>query len=133
MGPALLWINCAAFLGFGLGFALAPTQLADLILGVAPTAPSALIDMRATYGGITIGTALFFGLCAARPNWQHPGLVASALMMGGLATARVLGIVVDGEPNGFMLGFLALEVLAAVLSLAALRQSERSLVTSVSR
>jgi hypothetical protein len=124
----LLWIDAVLFVGFGLGFVAAPAQLADLILGAAPTTASALIDMRATYGGVAIGTGLFFALCAARPQWLRPGLVASLLVVGALETSRVIGILADGSPNAFMLLFLAFEVLFTGLTVAALRQAEPSLV-----
>jgi hypothetical protein len=126
----LLWIDCLLFLGFGVGFAAAPQQLADLVLGAAPSTTSALIDMRATYGGLAVGIGLFFGLCASRPQWVRPGVVASLLLIAGLGGARLIGIMADGDPNGFMLLFLALEVLLVVLSVAALRQAEPSLVST---
>jgi hypothetical protein len=117
----LLWITGALFAGFGVGFAAVPNELAELVTGGAPATPSAATDMRATYGGVSLGLALFFGLCAARPQWVRPGLVAALLVVGSLGATRLVGIVADGEPNGFMLLFLASEIAAVGLTAVALR------------
>ena len=125
-GATLLWVMCAAFAAFGIGFVAAPVELAELFFDAAPTAPSGLIDMRATYGGLSIGAAIFFGLCAGRREWQRPGLLAAIFVMAGLAAGRVVGLFADGDPNGFMWLFLALEVGAVGLVTMALRELESS-------
>jgi hypothetical protein len=118
----LLWITAALFVGFGVGFVAAPRELANFITGGAPSVPSAIIDMRATYGGVAIGMGLFFALCATRPHWVRPGLVGSMLVIASIAAARVVGLVVDGGPNAFMLLLLSTEVIFVGLYAAALRQ-----------
>jgi hypothetical protein len=118
----LLWITAALFVGFGVGFVAAPRELAEFITGGAPSIPSARIDMRATYGGVALGMGLFFGLCAARPAWVRPGLVGSLLVVASIAGARVVGVVVDGAPNAFMLLLLSTEVIFVGLYTMALRQ-----------
>ena len=120
---ALLRINAVAFVAFGIAFIAAPQTLAETILGVAPTASSAMIDMRATYGGFAFGAGVFFGLCATRASWVRPGLIACAFSVGGIGAARLVGIVVDGSPNGFMWLFLAFEVLFVALCAIAVRGS----------
>jgi hypothetical protein len=67
----LLWITSVLFVGFGIGAAAAPRELALFITGGAPSIPSAIIDMRATYGGVALGMGLCFGLCATRPRPLH--------------------------------------------------------------
>lgn len=64
LAKILVWINCGLFAGFGLGFVFIPGTLATLITGTAPTTPGAMTDMRATYGGMALGLAVIFGLCA---------------------------------------------------------------------
>ncbi len=122
----LLWIDCLLFVGFGLGFVAAPQELAEFLLGSAPIVPSAVIDMRATYGGVALGIGLFFGLTARSPQTVRIGLLASLLVIGSLGAARLVGVVVDGEPNGFMLLSLATEAVSVGLTVAALRQLEHS-------
>ena len=119
----LLWVVAALFLGFGVGFAVAPKFFADFFIpGAAPTVPSAVIDMRATYGGVAFGIGLFFGVAATRPQWLRPALVASLLVDSSIGAARAVGIVADGNPNAWMLFFLATEVIFAGVIVLALRQ-----------
>lgn len=127
---ALLWLNCLAFLGFGLGFAAMPGTLAEFLLGVAPSAPNALIDMRATYGGLSFGAGLFFGYCAVRPSLVRLGLVASLLVVASLGVGRALGIAIEGEANAFILGSLATEIVFVGLCLAVLRSRTTELVAT---
>ena len=130
MFPAtLLWVMCAAFAAFGIGFLAAPSELAELFFDAAPTTSSGLIDMRATYGGLSIGAAVFFGLCANRREWLRPGLLGATFVIAGLAAGRVIGILMDGEPNVFMWLFLALEASAIALLGIALRQADQSSAT----
>jgi uncharacterized protein YneF (UPF0154 family) len=120
-GVILLWITAALFVGFGVGFVVAPRKLAKFITGGSPSTPSAIIDMRATYGGVALGLGLFLGLCATRPLWVRPGLIASLLVVASIGAARVVGLVVDGHPNAFMLLLLATEVVFVGLYALALR------------
>ena len=118
----LLWIDCVLFVGFGVGFAAVPLELAEFVTGDAPSVSSAVIDMRATYGGVAIGTGLFFGYCARRASLVQIGLVASLLVIASIGLARVVGILIDGDPNAFMIFFLALEVVFSGLTVVALRR-----------
>ena len=50
------------FLLYGLAFSIAPAAVALFVTSSAPTGASALVDFRATYGGMTlaVGVAIFF-------------------------------------------------------------------------
>ena len=110
MAVLLLRITALLFVAFGVAFAIAPEDLADLITGSTPATSSGVIDMRATYGGVALGIGLFVGYCARRAETVRLGLVAALLVLVGLAGTRLLGIVADGSPNGFMIGLLAAEI-----------------------
>jgi hypothetical protein len=112
---ALLWFTAVSFVGFGIGFIVAPGYFADLLTGASPTEPSAITDMRATYGGVAFGVGVFVGICARRAEWVRLGLVVSFLVVASIGAARLVGIIVDGSPNGFMIVFLGLEIGAAAL------------------
>jgi hypothetical protein len=60
----LLRVNAALFIAFGTCFIVAPEFFADALTGSEPWTSSALIDMRATYGGMCLGVGLAFWFCA---------------------------------------------------------------------
>lgn len=118
----LVWLNCVLFVGFGLGFMLAPDALATLVTGAAPATASAVTDMRATYGGLALGLAILFGLCAQNVSHVRLGLQGVLAVMAALAVGRFLGMMLDGSPNVFMFVLLAAEIVMAGLALFALWQ-----------
>ena len=122
-GRTLVWVNCWLFVGFGLGFVFAPDTLATLITGAAPATPSAMTDMRATYGGMALGLALIFGLCARNEGSVRLGVQGVLAVMVALVVARTLGILLDGAPNTFMFVLLLAEIVMAFLASFALRQA----------
>ena len=122
-GRTLVWVNCWLFVGFGLGFVFAPDTLATLITGAAPATPSAMTDMRATYGGMALGLALIFGLCARNEGSVRLGVQGVLAVMVALAVARTLGILLDGASNTFMFVLLLAEIVMAFLASFALRQA----------
>jgi hypothetical protein len=117
----LLWINAACFLLFGAAFLVAPGFMAHLLTGVTPAAGNALIDIRATYGGMALGIGLFFAFCARRPETLRIGLIASLLVAAGIVFGRLTGIVVDGSPNTAMIALLVGDSLFILLFVIALR------------
>ena len=118
----MLWLNSALFIVFGVCFIAAPAFFATVITGAAPGTSSALIDMRATYGGMGLGVGLFFGFCARHPSTVQLGLFASLFVLATTAAARMVGFFGDGSPNVFMFLLLGTELLFVVLIVAALRQ-----------
>ena len=118
----LLRITSVLFVAFGIGFAAAPQELAEFVTGAAPSVPSAVTDMRATYGGVPLGIGLFIGYCARRPESVRLGILASLAVVAALGAARLAGIIVDGSPNGFMLVFLSTEIASVLLFVIALRR-----------
>jgi hypothetical protein len=120
---SLLWINSALFILFGICFTAAPAFFADFITDATPATSSALIDMRAVYGGMGLGTGLFFGFCAQHSARIRIGLIASLLMLTAIAATRLVGFFADGSPNPLMLLQLGAELLFVVLFTIALRQA----------
>lgn len=119
-GKELIRINCVLFLCFGLGFALAPAALSLLITESAPATPGALTDMRASYGGMALGLAIIFGLCAVNRSLTRLGVQGVLAVMAALASARLLGILVDGAPNAWILALFVAELVMAALAAALL-------------
>jgi Domain of unknown function (DUF4345) len=105
----IVLINAAVFLAFGLAFILFPVQLASLI-DIAPSSASALADLRAMYGGLSLSAGVFFLLGLRRESWFLPSLFLVMASSACLALARLYSIAVSGVPGALVLAFLASEL-----------------------
>ena len=118
----LIWINALVFIAYGLGFVFFPETLALLVTGSAPSTSSGVIDMRATYGGMTLGLGVLFGLSASDPRTVRLGVWGIIVVMIGMAAGRLFGMIQDGTPNPIMYIFLAVEIVVVILASWALRR-----------
>ena len=117
LSRVIVWGTALFFIVYGLGFVFYPAQLADVITGSAPASASALIDMRATYGGLTVAVGVVFLLLGAREHTVSLSLRAIAVVLLAMAAGRGLGMLLDGAGNVFMWLYLAGEVLFGALAL----------------
>ena len=85
---------------------------------------SSIIDIRATYGGMSIGVGSILYLLARGESTLRTGLLAVLLVMACMASARLYGIMVDGQPNGYMHLYLILALVAVGLSIVLLRKQK---------
>lgn len=120
-GATLLWVFAAIFVAIGVAFVVAPGTFADMATGESPRLASAVTDMRAVSGGVAVGLGLFLGLCASRADWVVPGLVLGALVFTCMPVSRIVGFIVDGGVTGTQVALAALEAVALVACLVALR------------
>ncbi len=118
----LLWIDAALFSIFGLGFIVAPGVLAVWLTGGLPATSDAMTDMRATYGGMGLGVGLSIAFCARQRETIFAGLCGVVLILGAIALARTLGVIVEGGANAPVWGMLGLEVLFVSLQCVALKR-----------
>jgi hypothetical protein len=124
MGFARAYLRFFGAMGliFGFWYLLAPTSLTDPT-GFGPLGPNALTDVRATYGGFQIGSGLFL-LWAAGGDVARVrlALVLQALTIGAIGSCRLVGIAMDGTPNGFLVSALVSEIAFTVVAVFALRR-----------
>ncbi len=123
LARAVLGLSALAYGGVGLAFLIAPAAMGGLV-GLSLRDATADNDVRAVYGGLGLGFALFCLLAAARDAWMRPALAATALTLGGMASARVVSWVAVGRPGPLAFLLHAAEVAgcaAAVAALSALR------------
>ncbi len=92
-------------------------------MGIQLTTPEALIDVRATYGGLELGLAAFLLVAQARPAWHRGALLLAALCIGGFGAGRLGGILLAGEGTTLMWNFLAIEAAAGAVLAWAYRSS----------
>ena len=119
---AYLYFVGAIGLLFGIWYLVAPTGLTDPT-GFGPLGPNALTDVRATYGGLQIGTGLFLLWAVRDASRVRTALVLQALLIGAVALSRAFGIAVDGPPNGVLVGALVTELSLTLLALIALSRT----------
>ena len=117
-GSVLIYIAAAIFMLFAIAYLVVPTEMVAPI-GIHLTA-SGETDIRATYGGLQAGIALFL-LWTAMSNVRiSSGLIALLLICGSVAIFRGIGILISGELGLHYVGFL-FEIPLAFLAAVTLR------------
>ncbi len=112
----LVVLTAFIFLIYGALFVLFPIQLLELVANGAVTSASGVIDMRATYGGMSVAVGFILLLLAKSEETIKVGLMSVFLLMACMAIGRTVGILVDQNPNIMMYVYLALEIIIAVVS-----------------
>lgn len=115
----VLLIISVLFFGVGIAGLLAPASVAATV-SLTAESNQGLTELRAMYGGLQIGIALFIGLAAMRPQWMKPGLILSICVLTGLAAGRFVGLQLDGGALPLMLPFALLETGGTLICLWAL-------------
>ena len=130
MNAAKFWVYAtgAFFVIYGAAFALFPVEMSVLVTDGSPTTPSGIIDLRATYGGMSIAVGITVLMLGADAELVALGLLVVAIVLAAMAGARTLGIVLDGTPNPVMYLYLVAEVMGSGFALYLrrdLRKDER--------
>jgi hypothetical protein len=121
--PTVVLALCAlGFLGFGLWLLFDPAAMEKV--GIQATSKVGTVELRAFYGGMEIGLALFLAACLWKPEWRAAGLWLVLLSNGGAGLARLLAIGLGGAALGgylawallWELGFAALAALSLWIS-----------------
>ncbi len=120
-------INAVIFLLYGLGFLFFPEILSQFVTDAIPTSTSGLIDMRATYGGMSIAFAILLWYMQQNRHTIKPAIIAINLMVGGMALGRIAGIIIDGSANNMMYIYLFLEIVVVMLGLRLLSKLNASM------
>ena len=117
----VIYFAAAFFFLYGLAFTVFPEGMAYLVTESEPRGISALVDFRATYGGMTaaVGATLFY---LHSINQIRPSLVIIIFVLIGMAIARTFGLLVEGEGNFMMYLYLLLEVAGSALAWFALQR-----------
>jgi hypothetical protein len=118
---SLLLLLGASFLLYGLYCFAVPGFLAGAA-GVSGTTPTGVTEIRAMYGGLQAAFGLLLLAAARDPRLNLAGLAAVAFVMPGLASARLLGAVLDGGFSEYTIAALAFEVGSSVFAVPMLRR-----------
>jgi len=74
-------------LGLGIGCVVDPGWMLAPI-GVEAISPAGEVELRAMYGGLELGFAVFLGWCLMHPERVRIGLVAAVLEVGTMGLVR---------------------------------------------
>ena len=110
-----------ALAALGVAMIFSPLDVAE-VLNRPPTSKSAMINLRASWGGTVLGVGAFLAwLPALRPLGR---LVLGLLgwTMAGVAFARLMGFILDGGADGRQWVWLTAEVVIAAICAFALRR-----------
>jgi hypothetical protein len=102
--------------GLGLLYLLHPDAILDAA-EISPDSPSALAEIRSTYGGLHVGIALFLLACAAREGRRRAGLLFCGLAFAGAGLARVAGVLEFQAAELDQVVTAALEIAFSVITL----------------
>ncbi|MEO1936212.1 MAG: DUF4345 family protein [Myxococcales bacterium] len=96
--------------------------------GVVATTPTATTEIRAMYGGLQAAIGALALLAAIKSHLAKSALIALAMLSGGLLTARLIGLAMDGGYTGYTGMAIGLEVFICTVSSVLLRGSREPLV-----
>lgn len=91
LARAFVAVSALVFVGIGL-WTLQDPEGALREVGVLAASPGGVLELRAMYGGLELGMALFLLWCLRTPVTTWAGVVASTLTIGGLGVVRLLGL-----------------------------------------
>jgi len=113
------------FIFYGAAFALYPIEMATLVTGDSPRTASGIIDLRATYGGMSIAVGAIILIVAANSARLALALLIIAIVLLAMAAGRVLGMLTDGSANAIMYVYLVMELVVSAIALS-IRKSLKS-------
>jgi hypothetical protein len=117
MGKTLVLLTGWFFVLYGFAFALAPIEMSHMVTGGGTDTLSGVIDVRATYGGMSIAVGVVLLLLAKQSSTLSLSLLATAVVLLAMAAGRLLGMVLDGEPNSIMYVYLGAELLVGTAAI----------------
>jgi hypothetical protein len=108
------------FLLYGILFVFFPEQGLMWVVQGQVTSTAGITDVRATYGGMSLGVALILYLLVSSATTLRQALWCVCFFMAGMAFGRTVGIVVDGDATSTMYSYLFFEVVLALIALGCL-------------
>ncbi len=117
-----LFVQIVLLAGFGLTYFIRPQETANLS-GMLLMEPAAVTDVRAYYGGLQLGLAVWLGLALLRGDLLRPALMLLVLLYASLFLGRLGGLFLDGgAQQTFNLYAMLVELVSALLAFWLLRR-----------
>ena len=89
--------------------------------GLAMPTPSAIIEVRAEYGGLPMALGLFFLAAALQKIKIRTGLIVMATALTGYATSRIAAVAITAQIDPYNAAAITYELTTLLLTLWALR------------
>jgi Domain of unknown function (DUF4345) len=124
-----VWLVVAGLvcLTLGVGTMVSPDDVAGL-MKIGLDKIRSTIEFQATFGGLSVGLGLFFLTASARTRWIRAGLGAVIFLLGSMAIARLAGLILGGRRDGVHLGYIALDVAGALITMIPFRRAKFELL-----
>ena len=119
----VIWVAAIFFITYGLAFAIAPSWMFSIVTGGELISISSLVDLRATYGGMTIAVGITI-LYLYRRGSIDAGLTIITVVLLSMAVTRLLGFIIDGGANVIMYAYFALEIGGAAVAIVAAKSGQ---------
>jgi hypothetical protein len=95
LSTVFLWINAIAYAGLSL-LCVIRLRGTAASLGYSSLGPGGVSEFATVYGGLQMGLALFFAVCAMNPALQRSGLLFALCLYIPLAIFRVVSLLAAG-------------------------------------
>lgn len=118
-------LSALPFAGIGLAFVSYPDGAASLV-GLELTNVTADNDVRAVYGGLSLGCAALLAWCAADEARVAVGVHAQVFTFAGLVAGRFVSIAMVGMPEAIGLALHGAEIVGLGCGLSALHSVRSS-------
>lgn len=86
---------------------------------------TALIEVRAMYGGLQGAAGLYLLFCSMQTSRFREALLVSVFAFAGLAGARAFGLAIDGGDNGYNFAAVIYESISGLLALVCLKLANK--------
>jgi len=111
-----LGFNVVVWLPYAIYCAFNPAFL-EGAAGLAAQSSTATTELRAMYGGLQAGIGALALAALLRPAFVRAAVTMLAFLCSGLASVRLMGLLVDSSASGYTIGALIFEVFNALLGL----------------
>ena len=119
-----LGLSILIWLPYGLYLIFEPGYLADAA-GVVGMTATGKTELRAMYGGLQASIGVFASFALLHPRHTSKVCLSVAFLAGGLFSARLLGLLLDGGGSAYTYGALSFEGIYTAVSIALYRRGER--------
>lgn len=124
LGHGFLAITGLIFTAYGL-YCLFNPMIINQYTGMGLSDSTALIEVRAMYGGLQFTMGLYLLMCALDSAKVIQGLSVAIFMFAGLAGARAYGLSIDSGDNGYNFAATIYEVVSGIIAVTALQMANR--------